>query len=1532
MIEKTMNKLKSKINDKLILFLLGVVLLAALPGCRSDLSLPQPDSGHRSGVSRVGSSLSVAPTEAALRTKSAFSGDEAKVSNWTLLQFDASGGLLAAAYFQPSAADLHGIEVVTGHAYDWYAIANVGDVRSQFTVGTSTASAMEAWFATGFDMRTASGIPMAWKGEGIAFSKPDLAAGRKLEVSLTRLVACYDIAVDKSALRKYAFQVSAATLEGPASVRPFSESRGTDVATTTDAASPADVGRLNSGAAVRFFAAENCYGNLPISDPDSKKPARLSPGDHPTFIEISGTATLLDGSGLTFPARYRFYLGTNATSNFDVIRNTENTVTLRLSDAKLDAARDERDAIDAGRDPSDPLWKVEVDPYDDPRGLQFRHGLAAGGTGIRLSPGGCTGEDVTRFPAGLSYQFRLDQVLYDAGIRVYLDEAATRPLLPASGYAEASWVTAEGRPGTLYFQLPAGSPLVEGQAHIRTLDGRKSDDLPISGGRMLDHLTLDPAKTYILAPGQYPSYKLYAHFTDGSSEDITEDALVSWTGGRHIRYRDPYNTGYEFWMYPRAGTHMYADGKRSFQWFRKNINGNYSWSPYNTYPEVTASVPQVLFTASWTCNGVSRSVDELGVITKEAASLSVSPETFSLLTGQTVSLAASVRFTDGSTADVTASAVWNNDAEGCLTNVGGGRYTGLSVGTTTVTASYGGLSSNAASITVQARTVSSVRLQVRNPATGQWGTGDQTVSLGSDQQWRLSVLYADSTTPETVTSGFELVRTTDNGAVSIRSDRITTHADAIGTDTFKASFGGVTSANSVKLTVQNHNYTYRLLVGTRSSGTYEQILADASAAVDLAWNESQVFYAWYVRLDNGAFDRMEDISSSASWNPDAALVAANVGSWNSGLQQYVANNTSGAAVSGNLEASYNGISACAALSVASYKAPYLRIVEDGPLTWDCWAYGPSGSKTFHVESNVAWTMNGSTAGWHVSRSSGNGNYSITVYPESQNFGDDNDVTLTVTANSDPSLTDSIELKQDGKEGRGRNKLWWTVSVSPAAKEMTVGSTFDRFTATLQAYRDGARTQPFGSPADVSDTAEYIVETPSVASVISVYGGSTTGRATALAAGTTKVTVWWLRDETMLGGYPREIPATATITVVSGDVTSYRIVTAVSSSSIAWNGTATASATLQSSTNGGAWANVRDVTGQVTFSSDKPVVSVSGRSLTAANESASSVMVTISSSAFTGSETIESYESADLEVDGKPAPVDGSLSVSPDELAWEWDESGSGDGKRLAVTATDCEIASIGVTSGFSYSRSGNTLRVWPDVQNTSTTADKPGTLTVSGTNGAADVTVRLTQAKKPAPVLMDLAFDRTHYELVQVSGGEVHTVQTFTLTARYSDGSTADVTAVAVYADQGAVTVSAAAGTLTATAACSDRRLTATFGGQMAAATYSAEDLEVPVGIELAHFESQEDSEREFVISAVEATLRQVLSGAVRTMDVTDAVNIKVDGPVVSDPPVDGMRLFHFTAAGSGSLTFTFTWNAVPYTRILDVSCSPQNHIRHSWR
>ena len=1832
-------------KNKLYVILLGVfLLLTGLAGCRSELSPLQPVRDLRSGVRRISSSLAVAPTESALRTKSAYRGDDAAVSDWTLLQFDAASGLLAAAYYQPSGADIRDIEVVAGRSYDWFAVANAGDIRSQFMVGRSPSSAMKSWFVTGFDMRNAAGLPMAWAGEGIAFSKEDLSAGRRLEVKLTRLVARYDITVDKSALTRYSFAVEAVTIEGPASVRAFSESRGTDVATTTDAASAVDVQRLNAGGSATFYAAENCYGELSISDPDSKRPASLAPGDHPSFIEISGKATVLDGSGLTFPARYRFYLGRNASSNFDVIRNTENTVTLHLSDAKLDAARDEREAIDAGQHP-DPLWKVEVDPYSDSRSLQFQHGAAAGGAGIRLSPRAYTAESVVRLPEGLSYQLRLDQGLYDAGVRVYLTASGGGAVLPETGYTEATWIRLTGSPETLYFYLPEGTAAASGQAHIRTLDGRKSDALTLSAGRVLDHLALQfasvtgintsenpageagswgsryttPVDTVLMQNlnNGYPNgfaLRVYAVYTDGSEQLLGSDAatapyyrwetrsvtgtaagvnkgygsssayffqklkavpeyrsirtghsgtgsfriyytenevtkdltatvrvhngtLRTWpaskaadrirlssggsvdlgywwvdnngkdsvnvtplvhpqlsvtTGSTVLRYEglrdgkarfrasgtpgdarasvsgtgyithmavaslfgdDPQKVraaslptsggissgNFDAFRYayftvldervldhvavvpdyiyvpdlanttandPASGTRLtfklyaYYEGSDTpvdvttdagtvwsrvtgtagsggssranyfMGWIQNRTKFVYGRTPlasetscygfsdgyfwmkcskldvtsidlYESYlTQGAIELPAALYTASYTFGGRTRQASIRGVVTKEAASLTLSPATVSLYTGASVALTATVTYTDGSSETVTDLAAWDNDASGLLNCNGGGRYTaGDMPGNTSVTARYGGLSATVP-VTVRERGVSSFTLEICD-AGGAWQQSSAVLTLGGRYPARLRVTYEDHTTG-LVDAGFTL--TSSVPAVAAQAADGTLSALAIGASRITASFKGKTSGNAVQVTVQNHDYTYELLLsplGPASAYSYDQVKQAGAQSQSLAWDESVILYAYHVRLDHGTLDAsygaggLLDVSDLAAWSVDPALTASSVGAWQATMQTYAAHNTSGNAVTGDVEADYAGLTARLTLDVASYEAPYLRIEESGPLSWNCWESGSSSAKTLTVSSNVAWTLSDLGDHWYVSRRSGSGNATLSVYPKSENEGGDEDVTLTVSA-SDPGLSDSIDLQHDGMEGRGRNKLWWRVVVTPATKTLAVGETFDRFQAYLYAYRDAGRTLQVGTPLDISNTALYEVSDPAVASVVSTTGGPTTGQATGLSAGSVTVRAWWAFNSSMpmtyRDGVPVEEPGEAALTVTATPPTvRYRIITALTPASVEWNGTAVASAMLQQSTDGGPWSDVRDVTASVSFTADKAIVTINGSDLSASNPDETAVTVSVKAAHYSGSEDIVEYVPAALLVGPKPAPPAASLSASPDAMSWAWDESGSGNARSVAVAASGCSWTVRSISGGFSHAVQGNAVLVWPEGQNGDATP-LTGTLVIAGTNGVSDVVVSLSQAARPAPVLVRLDFDQDHYELVRVSGGEVLTSHSFTLTARYSDGSTADVTAEAAYADQGSVTVSALDGLLTATAACSGKRLTATFGGISATASYSAVDLEVPADLVMSHFESQEDQNREFVITDFKATIRKVLSGVQRRETVTGDVTVSaVDGLVVHDPQPDTPFLFHLTAAGSGTVRFAYTLDGVTLTRLLTVTCSAHNHITYTW-
>ena len=80
---------------------------------------------------------------------------------------------------------------------------------------------------------------------------------------------------------------------------------------------------------------------------------------------------------------------------------------------------------------------------------------------------------------------------------------------------------------------------------------------------------------------------------------------------------------------------------------------------------------------------------------------------------------------------------------------------------------------------------------------------------------------------------------------------------------------------------------------------------------------------------------------------------------------------------------------------------------------------------------------------------------------------------------------------------------------------------------------------------------------------------------------------------------------------------YRIVTAVTPTSIEWNGTAVASAMLQQSTDGGPWSDVRDVTASVSFTADKAIVTINGSDLSASNPDETAVTVSVVAAHYSG---------------------------------------------------------------------------------------------------------------------------------------------------------------------------------------------------------------------------------------------------------------------------------------------------------------------------
>jgi len=214
-----------------------------------------------------------------------------------------------------------------GRRYYLAAVFNMGEVS--FPDRWSDIGTMSLGWP-GLGAINANGLPLAWSG-----SVKLTSDGQSVEMKAVPLVSKISLRIDAGGMDGE-YEVSSVTLKGAASsVKPFSSS---SVAAETlpgwsDRSSPSDVAVLNAGGEVSFYAFENCQGTaLPgNTDPWAKVPDNI-PGKSSvcTYLEVEGTYSnhglVQEGAG------YRMYLGEDAVSNFDLVRNRHYSVILSLSD------------------------------------------------------------------------------------------------------------------------------------------------------------------------------------------------------------------------------------------------------------------------------------------------------------------------------------------------------------------------------------------------------------------------------------------------------------------------------------------------------------------------------------------------------------------------------------------------------------------------------------------------------------------------------------------------------------------------------------------------------------------------------------------------------------------------------------------------------------------------------------------------------------------------------------------------------------------------------------------------------------------------------------------------------------------------------------------------------------------------------------------------------------------------------------------------------------------------------------------------
>ncbi|WP_342040160.1 Ig-like domain-containing protein [Aeromonas caviae] len=191
--------------------------------------------------------------------------------------------------------------------------------------------------------------------------------------------------------------------------------------------------------------------------------------------------------------------------------------------------------------------------------------------------------------------------------------------------------------------------------------------------------------------------------------------------------------------------------------------------------EVTASL-----------DGITSNTVQVTVTDAVLTAIQVTPPSVSLTKGQTQQLTATATYSDNTTADVTGSVAWLSDDMTTATVSTTGILTGRIAGSTEVTASLDGITSNTVQVTVTDAVLTAIAITPPSVSVGK----------GQTQQLTATATYSDSSTAN-VTDNVAWL-SDDTATVTVISGLLTGVEQ--GTAEVTASLDGVTS-NAVQVTV-----------------------------------------------------------------------------------------------------------------------------------------------------------------------------------------------------------------------------------------------------------------------------------------------------------------------------------------------------------------------------------------------------------------------------------------------------------------------------------------------------------------------------------------------------------------------------------------------------------------------------------------------------------------------------------------------------------------------------------------------------------
>jgi len=161
----------------------------------------------------------------------------------------------------------------------------------------------------------------------------------------------------------------------------------------------------------------------------------------------------------------------------------------------------------------------------------------------------------------------------------------------------------------------------------------------------------------------------------------------------------------------------------------------------------------------------------------------VTPESASILVGDTQQFTAMGTYSDDTTVDITAEAVWTS-SNAAVATVDGGLATGVAEGTTTITATLDGISGSA-SLEVAAITLVSIAVTPESAS----------ILIGETQQFTAMGTYSDDSTAD-ITA--EAAWTSSDTAVATVEGGLATGV-ALGTATITATLDGISGSAALSV-------------------------------------------------------------------------------------------------------------------------------------------------------------------------------------------------------------------------------------------------------------------------------------------------------------------------------------------------------------------------------------------------------------------------------------------------------------------------------------------------------------------------------------------------------------------------------------------------------------------------------------------------------------------------------------------------------------------------------------------------------------